>query len=67
MGKNIDFSHFNKFKQSYWEHLFFKVKWGLYFILTGFFSIIHDFFPLLWSCKASENILKELKEHDFFK
>ena len=46
MSKNIEFSHLKIVKQGYWEHLFFAIKWGLYFILTGFISIIHGVFPI---------------------
>ena len=58
MSKNIDFSHLKTVNQKYWPHWFFAVRWGCYFIFTGFISIIHGFFPFLWPCKAPENILK---------
>jgi hypothetical protein len=56
--------HLKSVNESYFQHGFFAVKWGLFLVITGIVSIIHGFFPFLFPFMAPKNVLKLKKVLD---
>jgi len=50
--------HLNDVEESYCQHGWFAIKWGLYIVCTGLASIIHGIFPFLFPFTAPKNLLK---------
>ena len=56
--KELDWFHLKNTNETYWKHLTFGLKWGLFLILTGFIGIIHAIIPFIFTFRPSKNVLK---------
>ncbi len=50
--------HLQEVNQTYREHGWFAVKWGLFLIWTGVVSIIHGICPAFFKFRAPRNVMR---------